>query len=128
MAPAGSQRAVRRRRQASAGPALAPGLAVDGKWVADSVAARGRLVVSRASLRLKQIRADLTTREAEKLGIRQQISTFTTDMGPSSSNRIHNVQLMATTSTGRSSARASPSPSTSRSAPGRPSAASAKAR
>ena len=50
---------------------------------------------SRASLRLKQIRADLTTREAEKLGIRQRISTFTTDMGPSSSNRIHNVQLMA---------------------------------
>ena len=44
---------------------------------------------------LEAIRADLTTAEAEKLGIRQQISTFTTDMGPSSSNRIHNVQLMA---------------------------------
>ncbi len=72
-----------------------PGLAVDGKWVADSVAAAAGSSFSRASLRLKQIRADLTTREAEKLGIRQQISTFTTDMGPSSSNRIHNVQLMA---------------------------------
>jgi len=72
-----------------------PGLAVDGRWVADSVAAAARSSFSRASLRLKQIRADLTTSEAEKLGIRQQISTFTTDMGPSSSNRIHNVQLMA---------------------------------
>ena len=46
-------------------------------------------------LRLKQIRADLTTAEANRLGIREQISTFTTDMGTSSSNRIHNVQLMA---------------------------------
>ncbi len=72
-----------------------PGLAVDGRWVADSVAAAAGSSISRASLRLKQIRADLTTSEAEKLGIRQQISTFTTDMGPSSSNRIHNVQLMA---------------------------------
>jgi vancomycin resistance protein YoaR len=72
-----------------------PGLAVDGRWVADSVAAAASSSISRASLRLKQIRADVTTDEAEKLGIRQQISTFTTDMGPSSSNRIHNVQLMA---------------------------------
>ena len=72
-----------------------PGLAVDGKWVADSIGAAATSSFSRASLRLKQIRADLTTAEAEKLGIRQQISTFTTDMGPSSSNRIHNVQLMA---------------------------------
>jgi vancomycin resistance protein YoaR len=72
-----------------------PGLAVDGRWVADSVAAAAGSSFNRASLRLKQIRADLTTREAEELGIRQRISTFTTDMGPSSSNRIHNVQLMA---------------------------------
>ncbi len=72
-----------------------PGLAVDGPWVADSVAAAAAAPVHRASLRLKQIRADLTTREAEQLGIRRQISTFTTDMGTSSSNRIHNVQLMA---------------------------------
>jgi vancomycin resistance protein YoaR len=72
-----------------------PGLAVDGRWLADSVAAAAGSSFNRASLRLKQIRADLTTREAEELGIRQRISTFTTDMGPSSSNRIHNVQLMA---------------------------------
>jgi len=72
-----------------------PGLTVDGPWVADSVAAAAAAPVHRASLRLKQTRADLTTREAEQLGIREQISTFTTDMGTSSSNRIHNVQLMA---------------------------------
>ena len=72
-----------------------PGLAVDGRWAADAIAAAAAAPVHRASVRLKQIRADLTTREAEKLGIRRQISTFTTDMGTSSSNRIHNVQLMA---------------------------------
>ena len=72
-----------------------PGLAVDGAWAADSVAAAAAASVHTASLRLKQIRADLTTGEAERLGIREQISTFTTDMGTSSSNRIHNVQLMA---------------------------------
>jgi vancomycin resistance protein YoaR len=72
-----------------------PGLAVDGRWAADSIAAAAGSSISRASVRLKEIRADLTTNEAKKLGIRQQISTFTTDMGPSSSNRIHNVQLMA---------------------------------
>jgi vancomycin resistance protein YoaR len=39
--------------------------------------------------------ADLTTEEATALGIRRQLTTFTTDMGASSSNRIHNVHLMA---------------------------------
>ena len=72
-----------------------PGLAADGRWAADAIAAAAAAPVHRASVRLKQIRADLTTREAEKLGIRRKISTFTTDMGTSSSNRIHNVQLMA---------------------------------
>ena len=72
-----------------------PGLAVDGPWAADSLTAAAASSIPRASLRLKQIRADLTTGEAERLGIREQISTFTTEMGTSSSNRIHNVQLMA---------------------------------
>jgi vancomycin resistance protein YoaR len=72
-----------------------PGLTVDARWVADSVASAAESSIPRASLRLKQVPPDLTTREAEKLGIRQRISTFTTDMGTSSSNRIHNVHLMA---------------------------------
>src|SRR5207245_5536465 len=35
------------------------------------------------------------TGEANTLGIRQKLVSFTTDMGVSSSNRIHNVHLMA---------------------------------
>jgi vancomycin resistance protein YoaR len=48
-----------------------------------------------AELALKAVRAELTTADAKALGIHRRISTFTTDMGVSSSNRIHNVQLMA---------------------------------
>ena len=72
-----------------------PGLAPDGRWIADSIAGAAASSIPRASLRLKQVRADLTTREAETLGIRERISSFTTEMGTSSSNRIHNVHLMA---------------------------------
>lgn len=43
---------------------------------------------------LAKLQPDFTTREARALGIRRQISTFTTDMGASSSNRIWNVQLL----------------------------------
>ena len=96
MAQARSQRALHRRRRDGSDHASRPGLDVDGE-VGGSTRSRQRpdSSISRASLRLKQTRADLTTGEAEKLGIRQQISTFTTEMGPSSSNRIHNIQLMA---------------------------------
>jgi vancomycin resistance protein YoaR len=38
--------------------------------------------------------AGLTTQAAKALGIHEQISTFTTDMGASSANRIHNVHLL----------------------------------
>lgn len=72
-----------------------PGLTPDGPWISDSIAGAAASSVRRASLRLKQIRADLTTAEAEALGIRERISTFTTEMGTSSANRIHNVHLMA---------------------------------
>ncbi len=48
-----------------------------------------------APLTLRSVPAGLTTGEAEKLGIRERVSSFTTEMGVSSSNRIHNVQLMA---------------------------------
>ena len=72
-----------------------PGLAPDGRWISDSISLAGSSSIRRASLRLKQTRADLTTAEANRLGIRERISSFTTDMGPSSSNRIHNIHLMA---------------------------------
>jgi vancomycin resistance protein YoaR len=48
-----------------------------------------------ARLGLTALEPDLTTGEAKALGIRRQVSTFTTDMGVSSSNRIWNVHLMA---------------------------------
>jgi vancomycin resistance protein YoaR len=59
---------------------LAAGLAPDG--------ARA------ATVTLTKQQAELTTRDARALGIKRRISTFTTDMGVSSSNRIHNVLLM----------------------------------
>ena len=41
------------------------------------------------------VHADITTAEANALGIKRQLVSFTTQMGASSSNRIHNVHLMA---------------------------------
>ena len=38
---------------------------------------------------------DLTTAKARALGIRQRLVSYTTEMGESSTNRIHNVHLMA---------------------------------
>ena len=51
--------------------------------------------IRKASIHLEALTADFTTADAKALGIRQQVSTYTTDMGPSSANRIHNVHLMA---------------------------------
>ena len=73
-----------------------PGLDVAPQRVLDAVTAAAYSTSGRTvELALRQVRADITTAEAERLGIRERISSFTTDMGPSSSNRIHNVQLMA---------------------------------
>jgi vancomycin resistance protein YoaR len=47
-----------------------------------------------APIALTKLPADFTTKEAKALGIRRQISTFTTDMGESSANRIWNVHLL----------------------------------
>ena len=72
-----------------------PGLDVNSAVALAAVTAAAYSDGRTATLTLRQTRADLTTGEAEKLGITEQISSFTTEMGPSSSNRIHNVQLMA---------------------------------
>ena len=88
LAGAGRERALRRRGRERPDPALAARASRSTpRWAADSIAGAAPRSIRRASLRLKQIRADLTTAEAERLGIREQISTFTTDMGTSSSNR-----------------------------------------
>jgi vancomycin resistance protein YoaR len=48
-----------------------------------------------APLALHAVPPDRTTTEAQALGISKRLASFTTDMGPSSANRIHNVHLMA---------------------------------
>jgi vancomycin resistance protein YoaR len=47
-----------------------------------------------AVVALTALAADFATKDARALGIRERISTFTTDMGESSANRIWNVHLI----------------------------------
>lgn len=47
-----------------------------------------------AAVTLTSLEAELTTRDARALGIKRELATFTTEMGPSSANRITNVLLM----------------------------------
>jgi vancomycin resistance protein YoaR len=47
-----------------------------------------------ARVALTALPADLTTREARALGIGERLTSFTTDMGESSANRIWNVHLL----------------------------------
>jgi vancomycin resistance protein YoaR len=76
-----------------------PGTTLDGakatRTVRKAALTNGRGSGGRvAAVTLTALAAELTTREARALGIRRQLATFTTDMGVSSSNRIHNVLLM----------------------------------
>jgi vancomycin resistance protein YoaR len=67
---------------------------VDAQQLAVAVTAAahsGRL----AQVELGDREPDLTTDKAKALGIKQKLVAFTTLMGESSSNRIHNVHLMA---------------------------------
>jgi vancomycin resistance protein YoaR len=71
-----------------------PGRDLDPKQLAAVVtAAAHRDHVARVELGQRD--PDLTTAEANALGIRHKLASFTTQMGVSSSNRIHNVHLMA---------------------------------
>lgn len=67
---------------------------VDGPRLVAAVeaAARGERV---AEVELRPRPPARTTREARALGIRTKLVSYTTEMGVSSSNRIHNVHLMA---------------------------------
>jgi vancomycin resistance protein YoaR len=71
-----------------------PGSDVDAQQFAAAVttASRGDHV---ARIELGARQPDLTTAKAKALGIRQKLVSYTTQMGESSSNRIHNVHLMA---------------------------------
>ena len=71
-----------------------PGRDVDPAQLASAITAAAKAGhVARIELGARQ--PDLTTAKAQALGIRQKLTSFTTDMGVSSSNRIHNVHLMA---------------------------------
>jgi vancomycin resistance protein YoaR len=48
-----------------------------------------------AAVTLGPVTPSLTTGQARALGIRQKISSVTTDLGASSANRVYNVRLMA---------------------------------
>jgi len=74
--------------------ASTPGRDLDPAQVAAAVAtaAHGNRV---ARIELTRRDAELTTAEAQALDIRHKLVSFTTEMGVSSSNRIHNVHLMA---------------------------------
>ena len=71
-----------------------PGRDVNATQFAAAVAAaaRGNHV---ARIELGERSPDLTTAKANALGISQKLVSYTTQMGVSSSNRIHNVHLMA---------------------------------
>jgi vancomycin resistance protein YoaR len=71
-----------------------PGQDVNAAQLANAVAdaTEGDRV---AHVELGARQPDLTTAKARSLGIRQKLVSYTTQMGESSSNRIHNVHLMA---------------------------------
>ena len=71
-----------------------PGRDVDATQVAVAVTAAAH-DDHVARVELGDRRPDLTTDGARALGIRRKLVSFTTEMGDSSSNRIHNVHLMA---------------------------------
>lgn len=48
-----------------------------------------------AQLAVVPVDAPFSTAEVENLGITRQVASYTTEMGTSSANRIHNVHLMA---------------------------------
>ena len=82
-----------------------------------------------ARVELGERDAELTTAKAKALGIREKLVSYTTQMGESSSNRIHNVHLMADFIDGtRDRAGRGRSRSTTSSASAPPSAASSRAR
>jgi vancomycin resistance protein YoaR len=75
--------------------ASAPGRDVDPDLLAAALsrAVHGGARVAHVELGPRD--PDLTTADANALGIRRELVSFTTEMGESSSNRIHNVHLMA---------------------------------
>ncbi len=73
-----------------------PGIGLDEEGAIAAVTAAAYSPDRRiAEVRVGEISATVTADQLNALGITRKISSFTTDMGVSSSNRIWNVQLMA---------------------------------
>ncbi len=68
---------------------------VDAEALATQVTAAALGSRRDAEVALRPVPAERTTEEAKALGIARKLVSFTTEMGVSSSNRIHNVHLMA---------------------------------
>lgn len=51
----------------------------------------------RAELTMRSIEPELTTAEAEAMGIKERLGTFTTDFDSSNKPRVHNIHLLADT-------------------------------
>jgi len=72
------------------------GIGFDPRAAADAVRAAALAGGARqADLQLNHVPPKRSTAEAEKYGITEKVSGATTELGDSSSNRIHNVALMA---------------------------------
>jgi vancomycin resistance protein YoaR len=72
------------------------GTTLDARDAEQAILAEGGEEGSRSAvLGLTALEPKFTKEDARALGIKRQISTYTTDMGVSSSNRIWNVHLMA---------------------------------
>ena len=72
------------------------GIGFDPRAAADAVRAAALAGGARqADLQLNHIAPKRSTADAEKFGITEKVSGATTELGDSSSNRIHNVALMA---------------------------------
>jgi len=80
-----------------------PGLTVDVAGTAANIVATGTGAQAQARVAVDRHEAKFTTDDAKKLGIDVRLFTkpITTSMGASSSNRIHNVHLLADMLDGR---------------------------
>ena len=79
-----------------------PGTTLDAAQAQEAVLAAALDPATRvARVAVTKREAAFTTRDARALGIRERISTFTTDMGESSANRIWNVHLIGDYLTGQ---------------------------
>ena len=72
-----------------------PGTTLDVERAQRAILAAGLGPEKRlATVGVTALAADLTTKEAKALGITEELTSFTTDMGESSANRIWNVHLL----------------------------------